>query len=176
MSQDLDRRKQMQNLLKIIVQKLPLDKNGDLIFDVDEARDIHNNAVMMLSRAIGTDVLTTFTDVESIDLSDRTASNAIDDLEKSERTVYNAFGISKNIFNAEGNLATTNSILNDEGAMRKLILQFQIFFDKITQSRSVNKKKFNFRLFMLETTQYNYKELSKMYKEQVQIGYSKMLP
>jgi hypothetical protein len=29
---------------------------------------------------------------------------------------------------------------------------------------------------MLETTQYNYKEISKMYKEQVQIGYSKMLP
>jgi hypothetical protein len=29
---------------------------------------------------------------------------------------------------------------------------------------------------MLETTQYNYKELSKMYKEQVQLGYSKMLP
>ena len=29
---------------------------------------------------------------------------------------------------------------------------------------------------MLETTQYNYKELSKMYKEQVQIGYSKMVP
>ena len=29
---------------------------------------------------------------------------------------------------------------------------------------------------MLETTQYNYKELSKLYKEQVQMGYSKMLP
>jgi hypothetical protein len=47
-AQDLDRRKQMQKLLKIIVQKLPLDKNGDLIFDVDEAKDIHNNAVEML--------------------------------------------------------------------------------------------------------------------------------
>jgi hypothetical protein len=44
-AQDLDRRKQMQKLLKIVVQKLPMDKNGDLIFDVDEARDIHNNAV-----------------------------------------------------------------------------------------------------------------------------------
>nr|DAD78629.1 MAG TPA: portal protein [Siphoviridae sp. ctB3v5] len=32
-------------MLKIIVQKLPLDKNSDLVFDVDEARDIHNNAV-----------------------------------------------------------------------------------------------------------------------------------
>ena len=29
---------------------------------------------------------------------------------------------------------------------------------------------------MLETTQYNYKELAKMYKEQVANGYSKMLP
>ena len=29
---------------------------------------------------------------------------------------------------------------------------------------------------MLETTQYNYKDLSKMYKEQTQLGYSKMLP
>jgi hypothetical protein len=29
---------------------------------------------------------------------------------------------------------------------------------------------------MLETTQYNYKDLAKMYKEQVQLGYSKMLP
>ena len=29
---------------------------------------------------------------------------------------------------------------------------------------------------MLETTQYNYKELSKLYKEHVQLGYSKMLP
>jgi len=29
---------------------------------------------------------------------------------------------------------------------------------------------------MLETTQYNYKDLSKLYKEQVQLGYSKVLP
>ena len=29
---------------------------------------------------------------------------------------------------------------------------------------------------MLETTQYNYKELSRLYKEHVQLGYSKMLP
>jgi hypothetical protein len=29
---------------------------------------------------------------------------------------------------------------------------------------------------MLETTQYNYKDMSKLYKEQVQLGYSKMLP
>lgn len=175
-AQDLDRRKQMQKLLKIIVQQLPLDKNGDLIFDVDEARDIHNNAVAMLKRAVGVDVITTFADVESIDISDSAANSAADDLERVERTVYNSMGISKNLFNTDGNLSLEKSILNDEGFLRSLLLQFSIFFDRITQKRSVNRKKYNFRLYMLETTQYNYKDLSKMYKEQVQIGYSKMLP
>lgn len=175
-AQDLDRRKQMQKLLKIIVQKLPLDKNGDLIFDIDEARDIHNNAVEMLSNAVGVDVITTFADTDSIDISDAAASSAADDLERVERSVYNSMGVSKNLFNTDGNLSLEKSILNDEGSIRTLLLQFGIFFDRITQARNANKKKYNFRLYMLETTQYNYKELSKMYKEQVQLGYSKMLP
>ena len=175
-AQDLDRRKQMQKLLKIVIQKLPLDKNGDLIFDVDEARDIHNNAVEMLSRAIGVDVLTTFTEVDSIDMSDKATTTSVDDLAKVERAVYNSMGISQKLFNTDGNIALANSILNDEGTVRSLLLQFNIFFDKLTQKHSSNKKKCNFRMYMLETTQYNYKEMSKMYKEQVQIGYSKMLP
>lgn len=175
-AQDLDRRKQMQKLLKIIVQKLPLDKNGDLIFDVDEARDIHNNGVNMLKRAIGVDVLTTFTDVQSIDLSDKNTSTSVDDLEKVERAVFNAFGISQNLFNTDGNLSLEKSILNDESSMRNLLIQFSMFFSRITKKKFSNGKKYSFNFYMLETTQYNYKELSKMYKEQTQLGYSKMLP
>lgn len=175
-AQDLDRRKQMQKLLKIVIQKLPMDKNGDLIFDVDEARDIHNNAVEMLRRAIGVDVLTTFADIDSIDMSDKNTATSVDDLSKVERAVFNSFGISQNLFNTDGNLSLEKSILNDEGSIRTLLLQFAMFFDDITQGRSKKPKKYNFRLYMLETTQYNYKDLSKMYKEQVQMGYSKMLP
>lgn len=175
-AQDLDRRKQMQDLLKIVIQKLPLDKNGDLIFDIDEARDIHNNAVDMLQHAIGVDVLTTFAEISVEDMSDSNTSAKTDDLERVERTVYNYFGTSRNLFNPDGNLSLEKSILDDESTVRSLLLQFNIFFDKITQTLGTNKKKYNFRLYMLETTQYNYKEMSKMYKEQVQIGYSKMLP
>ena len=175
-AQDLDRRKQMQKLLKIIVQKLPMDKNGDLVFDVDEARDIHNNAVQMLRRAIGVDVLTTFADIESIDMSDKNTATTTDDLQKVERAVFNSMGISQNLFNTDGNLSLEKSILNDEGTVRNLLLEFAVFFDNLAQSLSSNRKKYNFRLYMLETTQYNYRELSKMYKEQVQMGYSKMLP
>jgi hypothetical protein len=153
-----------------------MDKNGDLIFDVDEARDIHNNAVQMLKRAVGVDVLTTFADIDSIDMSDKNTTTSRDDLMKVERSVYNAFGVSQGLFNTDGNMALNMSILNDEGAVRTLLLQFGVFFDRLTQACSSAKKKYNFRLYMLETTQYNYKELSKMYKEHVQLGYSKMLP
>ena len=168
----------MQKLLKIIIQKLPLDKNGDLIFDIDEATDIHNNAVQMLKRAIGVDVMTTFADIDSIDMSDKTTTTTTDDLAKVERTVYNSLGVSQNLFNTEGSVALEKSILNDEAKVRTLLLQFHIFFDKITQNlvESKNKKRYNFKFYMLETTQYNYRDLSKLFKEQVQIGYSMMLP
>lgn len=176
-AQDLDRQKQMQRLLKIIIQKLPLDKNSDLVFDVEEARDIHNNAVDMLRRAIGVDVLTTFAEVDSINMSDSTTVNSVDDLEKNERTVYNALGISQNLFNTDGNVALEKSILTDESSMRTLLLQFNLFYNQvISKINKSNKKRYNFRFYMLETTQYNYKELAKLYKEQTQIGFSKMLP
>lgn len=174
-AQELDRKKQMQKLLKILVQKLPMDKNGDLIFDVDEARDIHNNAVAMLRRAVGVDVITTFADVESIDISDKNTSTSTDDLEKVERTVYNSLGVSRNLFNTDTNMALEKSILDDESTMRSLLLQFDVFFDRIIEKKSTNKK-YNFRFIMLETTQYNYKDMSKYYKELTANGQSKFMP
>lgn len=175
-AQDLDRRKQMQQLLKILIQKLPLDKNGDLVFDLDEAQDIHENAVEMLENAIGVDVLTTFADIQVEDLADKNTTTTTDDLAKMERTVYNALGISKNLFNTDGNLSLEKSILNDEGVVRTLLLQFIDFFNTITKALSKTPKKYVFKFHMLETTQYNYKELSNIYKEHVRIGYSKFLP
>jgi hypothetical protein len=142
-----------------------MDKNGDLIFDVDEARDLHNNAVEMLRRAIGVDVLTTFADIDSIDMSDKNTSTTKDDLAKVERAVFNSLGISQNLFNTDGNLSLEKSVLNDESSVRNLLLQFGIFFDRIIRTKSNNSRKYIFKLYMLETTQYNYKDLSKLYKE-----------
>ena len=99
-----------------------MDKNNDLIFDIDEAKDIHNNAVEMLSHAVGVDVLTTFADIDSIDMSDKNTATTRDDLEKVERTVFNDLGISRNLFNTDGNLSLEKSILNDESSVRNLLL------------------------------------------------------
>lgn len=174
-AQALDRKKTMQRLLKIVVQKMPLDKNGELIFDVDEAQQLHNNAVQMLSRAIGVDVLTTFADVDVEDMTDNQATAQTDDLARVERQLYNEAGVSQMQFNTNGNLALEKSILNDEATMYNMLLQFEMFLNELVESYN-NGKKFNFKVQLLTTTIYNYKELAKLYKEQMQIGFSKMLP
>ena len=174
-AQDLDRKKMQQQLLKIIIQKMPIDKNGDLVFDVDEAQQLHNNAVNMLARAIGIDVLTTFADVDVADMSDRSTTTTKDELEKVERTVYNEAGVSQMQFNTDGNIALEKSILNDEASMYNLLLQFEIFLNDLLKPFNKSPKKVFYKVQLLTTTIYNYKDMAKLYKEQMQLGYSKML-
>jgi hypothetical protein len=128
----------------------------------------------MLKRAVGVDVLTTFADIDVADMSDDNSSTTSDDLQRVERTVYNNLGVSQNLFNTEGNTALEKSILNDEATMRDLVYQFQLLLNRVI--KKFNKSQYSFRINILETTIYNYKDIAKMYKEQVQIGYSKMLP
>ena len=174
-AQALDRKKTMQKLLKILIQKLPLDKNSELVFDIDEARDIHRNAVEMLKNAVGVDILTTFADIDVANISDSNSTTTKDDLEKVERGVFNAAGVANNLFNTEGNTSLDRSILNDESMVRGLIYQFQDFLqDTLTDITKLKGLAFKFKI--LETTAYNYKDMSKMYKEQTQIGFSKLLP
>lgn len=175
-AQALDRKKTMQKLLKIVIQKMPMDKNGDLIFDIDEAQQLHNNAVQMLQRAIGVDVLTTFADVSVEDMTDSNTSAQTDDLMKVERQLYNEAGVSQMLLNTSGNLALEKSIANDEASLYNLLLQYEEFLNELIESCNKGKKKVEYRANLLTTTIYNYKELSKLYKEQTQMGYSKMLP
>ena len=175
-AQALDRKKMQQQLLKIIIQKMPMDKNGELIFDIDEARELHNNAVKMLSKGIGLDVLTTFADVDVADMADKHTVGSLDDLQKYERSVFNESGTAENLFNTDGNIALEKSIMNDEASLYNLILQFEGFLNLLLEPFNKNPKKVHYRAQILTTTIYNYKEMAKLYKEQTQLGYSKMLP
>lgn len=176
-AQALDRKRMEQKLLKLVIQKLPLDKNGELLFDVDEGRELHNAAVQMLSKAIGIDVLTTFADVEVADVADKGNTTSTDELIKVERAVYNEAGVSQKQFNTDNSVALQKSILNDEASLYNLISQFESFLNYIIDRFSrKGKKNFYLRAQVLKTTIYNYQELAKLYKEQTQLGYSKILP
>jgi len=79
-------------------------------------------------------------------------------------------------FNSDSNTALNNSILNDEASMYDLLLQFESFLNLLLVPFNKSPKRNYYRAQLLKTTIYNYKEVSKLYKEQMQIGFSKMLP
>ena len=87
-AQDLDKQKQAQQLLRLLVQHIPRDKNDVMLFDIDsEVPEIHQAAVNMLRDTIGINVLTTPLDVEVEDMSDNSNVSSVDQLDKVERTV-----------------------------------------------------------------------------------------
>ena len=173
-AQTLDKEKTAQRLVKLIIQKLPLDKNGELLFDVEEAREIHNNAVGMVNNVTGTEVLTTFADVNVEDM-DGDSDQQDDDLARVERQLYNEAGVSQMLFNTDGNLALERSMLNDAATMRDLVYQFEEFLNMLTYKFS-NPKKVVYKVQILPTTMYNYKDMFKLYQEQSKLGFSLMLP
>lgn len=174
-AQDIDKQKQAQQLLRLLIQKLPRDKNDELIFDMDEGRQLHQNAVRMLANSIGIDVLTTPLDVTVEDLSDNSNVSSVDQLEKVERTVYNESGVSQMQFNTDGNIALEKSIANDEATMRDLLLQFEAFGQHCLSRFNTKPNRIYYKFQLLPTTVYNYKDIAKMYKEQAMLGFSKVL-
>jgi len=175
-AQDLDKKRMEQQLLRLVIQEMPLDKNGESIFDIPEIQAFHNNAVEMVGDSIGISVLTTLADVKVEDLSDNGNMSSADQLDKVERTVYNEAGVSQKQFNTDGNIALEKSIANDEATMTDLLLQFEEYVQTLLKPFNKNEKRLKYKASMLPTTIYNYKDLSKIYKEQTQIGFSKLLP
>lgn len=173
----LDKDKMAQQLLKVIVQELPLDKNGDFIFSPEEGQVLHQSTVDTFDGAHGIRVLTSPADISVADLSDKSNTTSIDWISKAYDTVYSEGGVSQMQFNTSGNLSLEKSIANDEASLLDLILQFQDFVKtRLLTAFNKNPKKLFYSFNILPTTIYNYKDLSRTYKEQTNLGFSKLLP
>ena len=173
-AKQLDMKKTMQELLKIVVQKMPLDKNSEMVFDLDEAQDMHNNACRMLRNAVNVDVLTTFAEVEVADLDNATTSSTKDPLMKVERGIFNEAGVSQMLFATEGNIALEKSIMNDESLMFYLLHQYQNKLNNIIDF--LFNKKNEYKIKMPDISIYNKEKQTKMFKDMASSGYPKLLP
>lgn len=173
--QDLTKEKLLQAIQKILTQKLELNKQGEIPFTMKEIQRLNQNAADMVGDAVGISVLTTIADVKVHDLDNSDGAKAQDQVRAAENSVYNDFGFSTNLFNTDGNLALDKSVIVDEAFVKQLLLQFEQFFNDLI-SWKFNKKDSKFRMKMLNTTIFNYKELSEKYQALTKIGFSRFLP
>jgi len=96
-----DRERDMEGIRKIIVQKIPHTTDGRLVFEPDEAEEIHYGSRQMLKSEKNTRVLTTYADVDAIS-SDPSNVDASKKLELIERNIFTQAGVSNQIFASTG--------------------------------------------------------------------------
>lgn len=173
--QDLQKEKLLQEIQKILVQRFELDKNGQIPFTMPELQRLNQNAIDMVGDAVGISVLSTIADVHLEDLNNGAGDEANNSVEAAEDSAYNDFGIASSLFNTDGNLALEKSITTDEAYVKPLLLQFEQFFNRYLEWK-FNKSSLKFRLKMLNTSIFNFKELSSLYKDLTKIGFSRFLP
>ena len=173
--QDLEKEKLLQELQKILVQTFELDKNGQIPFTMTELQRLNQNAIDMVGDAVGVSVLSTIADVHLEDLAPENGKDSTDNIQAAEASAYNDMGVSTNLFNTDGNLALEKSILTDAAFVKQLLLQYEVFFNEYIIWK-FNKNKSKFRFKMLDTTIFNYIDISNTYKDLTKIGYSRFLP
>ena len=140
-----------------------------------ELQQLNQNAVEMVGDAVGVSVLSTIADVHLENVSTTSSTEANNAVDNAEDNAYNNFGISTNLFNTDGNLSLEKSIIIDEAYAKPMVLQFEQFFNRYLEWK-FNKKDYKFRMKMLLTTIFNYKDMSNSYKDLTKLGFSRFLP
>lgn len=167
-----------QALSKLLVQKFGTNQDGNPIVDLPELKMFHKDACNMLSGIPGVDVLTTYADVEAVDLDGNEVDSDSNPMEIVTQNFYNSTGVSKLLFNADNSGTLSKAIIPNESLMFILLKQIEEFL-QVRLDVNFKKgaiKKYSFTIMMPPLTESNKLEMAKMYKEQVAIGYSKFLP
>ena len=170
---EIEKAKDKQDLKTLLVQKLPIE-DGELVFDPEEAEEIHRGSVNMLKNNIYMDVLTTFADVKLEDM-ESSRSVVTNNLEKIGNSIYSEAGVSKELFAAEGNTALASSIKNDTALMMIFAEKMGNWVQFLLKAR-FNNTNMSFRVAPLPITYYNEEEMRQSAISLAQSGYSFLIP
>ena len=170
---EIEKEKDKQDLKGLLIQKLPIE-DGELVFDPEEAEEIHGGSVKMLQNNKFIDVLTTFADVK-LETMENSRSVVTNNLEKIENTIYSEAGVSKGLFVAEGNTALSHSITNDMSLMLILMEKIANWVEFLINSKFKDSN-IVFRVAALPISYYNEGDMRKEALSLAQSGYSFLIP
>lgn len=169
---EIDKKRNLQALKRIMVQKVGTD-GMKLVFEPEEAEEMHQGVLEMLQDNPDVDVVTTYNDITLLDLSsdddEKTEIDSVQDL------IYEAAGVSKELFCATTDAGLQYSLNNDLAMMMILGQKFAHFFTAILNMK-FSTKKMNFKLLILPISYYNNVEYTSKAKDLAAFGYSFLTP
>lgn len=171
---DTERERDAEELRKILVQKIPHNNQNELLFEPDEAQEMHQGAVEMMRSNKGVAVLTTYADVDAI--VSKTTSDAVSDtVTKMVNNIYYQASASPQIFAPTGTKSVDVSIRNDISLMMTLANQYAHFITYAVNYLYGNTN-ISFSFKILPVTLYNQSDYITDTFKLAQSGYSYLVP
>jgi hypothetical protein len=135
-------------LYKLLIQRMPMDSEGHLAFELDEVAAMHAGVAKMLEPLDTVDVLTTFGETSMENLQDSTAaSQSADRIDKYKQNAYDALGRSLLLFNSDNSSSMAYSIKKDESIMKTYLNAYNTWIKfQINERFSRNGVKFDFEI------------------------------
>ena len=171
---DTERERELEEIRKIIVQKIPHLNDGQLLFEPEEAVEMHAGAVGMMKGNKNLSILTTYADVDAI-ISKTSADTVSNSLEKMNQNIFAEAGASAQIFAPTGTQALSTSITNDMALMMILGNKYSRFISYILNILFANSN-INFSYELLPISYYNQSDYIADALKLAQSGYSFLLP
>ena len=161
-------------LYKLLIQRMPIDKDGELIFELEEVADIHASVAAMLKDLDTVDVLTTFGETSLESLQESTAASQTNDrIAKYRTNVWEALGRGSILFNPDGSSSLAYAIKKDEALMIRYLNVYETWIKFHINDRFA-RKDVTFDFEILPLTVFNRQDLQQSYFRGAQYGYSKM--
>ena len=173
-AKDINRERDLEEIRKILVQRIPHLQDGGLLFEPDEALEMHKGAVDMTKKNDNLSVLTTYADVDAI-VSKTSNDNALNSVDKALTNIYAESGSSSQLFGTDSNLSLSTSITNDMALMMILARKLENLITSIINERFGNSN-VTFTYKILPISYYNQKDYVETALKLANSGYSFILP
>lgn len=168
------REREAEEIRKIIVQKIPHLNDGRLLFEPDEAEEMHTGTVGMMKGNRNISVLTTYGDVDSI-VSSTNADRTENTLTRIEQNIYSQAGVTGQIFASTGSSSLETSLNNDLALMMYLANKFSRFVTKVINNLFSNAN-ITFKYQIMPVSHYNSSDFIEDSFKLLGSGYSALIP
>lgn len=173
-SVETERARDLEEIKKIIVQKIPHNSSNEFLLEPPEVEELHAGAVGMMKNNKNISILTTYADVDSI-ASKTSSDTANNNLEKMVQHIYNEGGVSGQIFASSSNSSLEISLENDLALMMYLGNKYSMFISNLINKEYANSN-INFKYEILPITYYNSEKYIDTTLKMANSGYSFILP
>lgn len=169
---DAETQKTENQLKKIFVHRIPTTSSGELIFDLDEVREIHSAISRIVKKHEGLDIITAFGETELMSLQEETSveNKAIT---QAYQSVFNSAGINSELFMGKTADSLKANLKIDKAHVWKFVTLINNYVNVII-NQLFNFKPFQAEVSILPITQADEMEQIKLFRENAAFGIGKL--